>query len=69
MSEPFLKANDRPITLEAAKLHAVLVEVDRFVADVHSLRNAIRGDVDRQEAATAAQPTYGRSRPFEAKAP
>jgi|SRR5471030_777235 len=57
MSEPFLKANDRPITLEAAKLHAVLVEVDRFVADVHSLRNAIRGDVDRQEAATAAQRT------------
>jgi len=55
MSEPFLKANNRPITLEAAKLHAVLVEVDRFVADVHSLRNAIRGDVDRQEAAIAAQ--------------
>ena len=54
MSEPFLKANDRPLTLEAAKLHAVLVEVDRFVAEVRSLPDAIRGDLDRQEAAIAA---------------
>ena len=44
-------AHDQPLSLEGAKLHLVLEEVDRVVIVVQDLHNAVRGDIDRIETA------------------
>ncbi|NPT54202.1 hypothetical protein [Paraburkholderia elongata] len=55
MTGTLTSAHDQPLSLEGAKLYLVLEEVDRVVIAIQNLHNAIRGDIDRQEAILTEQ--------------